>query len=892
MDTTVEVATVAQVANVADVAQAGEVATAANEGSARDGAGQGTAGRGRHGGVRPWLLLFLGISGGAVAIAVVLGLLVVATTAAAQAQTATGLGAAATTANAEAGADAAAGAIAQQILQRLQSHQGSGMILVGRDGSLAAPLQSTEALLRVTGNTVRGTVKQRFRNPGEEWLEGTYLFPLPDDAAVDHLRMRIGDKVIEGQIREKEAARREFAAARRQGQRASLVEQKRPNAFSTHVTNIAPGAVIEIELEYQQTLALRDGAWRLRFPGVVAPRYSSPADHQAGAAAARDESRPRDDGQRRSDDGRTEFVQLDEGGSRLAADPAWQAPRMRQGILLAGDFAGLVEVDSLLEAGSYELATDGDMYQPLVPEDLPPLNPIRITVEIDAGVPVVQPVSPSHRLALVSSIGDGNAARIRYRLQTIAGDEAHEVADRDFVLEWSPAAQSLPMATMRHERRGDTHYGIIVINPPSPAQSDVARLPRELTFVVDTSGSMGGESIEQARSALAFGLQRLQADDRFNIIQFNSAHSSLFPAPVAASAANLQAARRHVAGLRADGGTEMRGALGQALSPPLPTGYLGQVVFITDGAVDYEDELVSLVRQRLGNRRLFTVGIGSAPNGFFMRKAAEIGGGTFTYIGHAAEVERHMARLFEKIANPVSTDLAVTFDGGILAEPIAMPRDLYAGEPLVLAARFSELPRAIVVSGVAKVAGVDPGGDGVGSRNDAGRWRIPVAASAAPDSGLHVLWARSRIEALSDEIRQARQAGSPQEELRSRVVQLALDHHLVSAYTSLVAVDLTPVRPEDAPLHHADVPANLPAGWDREALLGQAERLRSARAAAPGAAGFVADISPAPVLARTATPAPLQLAIGLVLLALGFLLLLSRRGSRLLGGGPSAGDRR
>src|SRR5690606_1949321 len=161
--------------------------------------------------------------------------------------------------------------------QRLQAHQGSGMILACRDGPLAAPLQSTDALLRVTRNTVRGTVRQRFRNPGEEWLEGTYLFPLPDDAAVDHLRMKVGDRIIEGAIREKEAARREFADARRRGQRASLVEQKRPNAFSTHVTNIAPGAVIEIEIEYQQTLALRDGAWRLRFPGVLAPRYSRPA---------------------------------------------------------------------------------------------------------------------------------------------------------------------------------------------------------------------------------------------------------------------------------------------------------------------------------------------------------------------------------------------------------------------------------------------------------------------------------------------------------------------------------------------------------------------------------------------------------------------------------------
>ena len=610
---------------------------------------------------------------------------------------------------------------------------------------------------------------------------------------------------------------------------------------------------------------------------MVAPRYSSPIGT---------------DGSDGSDDADAQGA-----GSALAADPGWQPPRMHQGFLLAStqdqvtrpaahdpateaaavggkDFAGLVE------AGSYELAGPGDMYQPLVPEHHPALNPIRIIVEIDAGMPIVQPVSPLHRLALVSSIGDGQAGGIRYRLQTISSEEAQEVADRDFDLEWSPAATGLPMATMRHERHGDSHYGIIVVNPPTPGLGEAARLPRELTFVVDTSGSMGGESIEQARSALSFGLQRLQEGDRFNIIQFNSGHSSLFPAPVAASPANLRIARRHVAGLRADGGTEMRGAIAQALSAPLPPGHLGQVVFITDGAVDYEDELVSLVRERLRGRRLFTVGIGSAPNGFFMRKAAETGGGTFTYIGNTSEVERRMARLFEKIAHPVSTDLAVTFEGGMLAEPIDMPRDLYAGEPLVLAARFRQLPHSITVSGVAG-----------SSEHGANRWRIPVQAGAAPGSGLHVLWARRRIESLSDSIREARHTAKPQDKLREQVVHLALEHHLVSAYTSLVAVDLTPVRPADAPLRHADVPANLPAGWDRDALTGKADRARSARAAAPAAAGIVADLDQAgPVLARTATPAPLQLAIGLVLLALGFLLLLSRRGSRLLAAGTSGNE--
>ena len=720
------------------------------------------------GGVGPWLRLFLRISGGAVAIAMSLGLLVVLTATAAQAQ---GL----------------------PTLDRLQAHQGSGMILMTSSGPIVAPLQSTEARLRVTGNTVRGVVVQRYRNPGAEWLEGSYLFPLPDDAAVDHLRMKIGERVVEGQVRQKEAARREFAQARSKGQRASLVEQQRPNAFTTRVTNIAPGAMIEIELQYQQTLALRDGAWRLRLPGVVAPRYNGP-------------STPRDE----------------------------RSAQNAQGIV---------------PAGAQQFDPGSDMVQPVLAPGEPMLNPIRISVELDPGVAIVPPRSASHQVQVSSWPADGSGAT-RYGIQTIAHGEAQEVADRDFELEWSPSAAVLPTATLRHERHDGSDYGMLVINPPSLAFDAGERLHRETTFVVDTSGSMGGESIEQARSALAFGLQRLQPGDWFNIIQFNSTHASLFGAPQPVTPATLRQARRYVGSLHAEGGTEMRGAIRQALSAPLAAGLLGQVVFITDGAVDYEDELVSLVRDRIGGRRLFTVGIGSAPNGFFMRKAAEIGGGTFTFIGNTGEVERRMARLFEKIAHPASTDLAVSLDGGVLAEPIDMPRDLYAGEPLILIARFSELPRSITVSGS---AGTDVNGD-------ARRWRIPVDLNAAAGSGLHVLWARARIEILSDAIRQARHTATPQDELREKVVKLALDHHLVSDYTSLVAVDLAPVRPAGAPLQHGDMPANLPAGWEYERVFGH------------GAAA----------LAQTATPAPLQLLIGVLLLAIGFLLLLTRRGSRFI----------
>src|SRR4029450_5702446 len=152
-------------------------------------------------------------------------------------------------------------------------------------GQVAAPVLATDVDIRVTGMIARAKVHQEFTNPVAEWAEGIYVFPLPDDAAVDHLRMRVGDRIIEGMIRERAAAKAAYTQARQQGQRTSLVEQERPNVFTTSVANIPPGAAITIEIEYQQTVHYDAGEFRLRFPMVVGPPYS-PVQPPAAPAPA------------------------------------------------------------------------------------------------------------------------------------------------------------------------------------------------------------------------------------------------------------------------------------------------------------------------------------------------------------------------------------------------------------------------------------------------------------------------------------------------------------------------------------------------------------------------------------------------------------------------------
>ncbi|HEX3204079.1 MAG TPA: VIT domain-containing protein, partial [Nitrospiraceae bacterium] len=139
-----------------------------------------------------------------------------------------------------------------------------------------APLLNTNVNIAITGTLARTVLTQEFFNPSrvkDDWAEGIYVFPLPDTAAVDHLRMKVGDRTIIGEIRERAEAKRAYEQAKQEGKRTSVVEQERPNVFTVSVANIAPQDRITIEIEYQETVRYNRGEFSLRFPMVVGPRY-------------------------------------------------------------------------------------------------------------------------------------------------------------------------------------------------------------------------------------------------------------------------------------------------------------------------------------------------------------------------------------------------------------------------------------------------------------------------------------------------------------------------------------------------------------------------------------------------------------------------------------------
>ena len=577
-----------------------------------------------------------------------------------------------------------------------------------------APVLKTDVQIAVTGTIARTTVRQEFTNPSQkkgDWLEGIYVFPLPETAAVDHLRMKVGERIIEGQIKERGEAKKVYEQAKQEGKRASLVEQERPNIFTTSVANIGPGEHITVEIEYQEAVRYDQGQFQLRFPMVVGQRYIP------GTAVIVEDQDPNGS------------------GTMLDTDRVPDASRITPPV---------------------QYPSQGS------------INPVSLSLTLTPGFPVAKVESLFHPVIVISDPDGGY--QISLKRDAVP-------ADHDFHLTWAPVPSKEPTATVFTEQRNGETYAMLMLVPPTQPNDAAPRMPRDLTFVIDTSGSMAGPSIEQAKASLAAALTRLMTQDRFNVIQFNNTVRSLFPFPQPVTTAAMRKAIRYVEGLSADGGTEILPALRQALKSPQDSTRLQQIMLITDGQVGNEEELFELLTHRLGTRRVFTVGIGSTSNSHLMRKTAELGRGTFTYVGNVSEVKDKLDALFKKLEHPVLSDIQLDRTGwaGLEHYPSRIA-DLYEGEPIVLAVKAMSFPDQAMLQGQ---IGTQP-------------WSLPLSMKqATARGGLSVYWARQKISALMDEAF----TGTAEETVRKGILDIALAHHLVSKYTSLVAVDVTPARP-------------------------------------------------------------------------------------------------
>ncbi|MBY5407073.1 marine proteobacterial sortase target protein [Rhizobium leguminosarum] len=602
-----------------------------------------------------------------------------------------------------------------------------------------APRLNTDVAIDVSGPIARVKVTQRFQNPSQGWVEGTYVFPLPDNSAVDAMKMQIGERFIEGLIKPRQEAREIYEQAKAEGKKTALLEQQRPNIFTNQVANIGPGETIVVQIEYQQTIHQSGGEFSLRFPMVVAPRYNPAPIVQT--------------------------VEFNNGaGFATPRDP--------------------VENRGKIEAPALD------------PRENARINPVSLTVDLKAGFPLGDVKSSFHAVDIRQ---DGDQAR------TISLKADSVPADKDFELTWKAAPGKMPSAGLFREVIDGKTYLLAFVTPPTVPDTAAPPAKREVVFVIDNSGSMSGPSIEQARQSLALAISKLNPADRFNVIRFDDTMTDYFKGLVAATPDNREKAIAYVRGLTADGGTEMLPALQAALrnQGPVASGALRQVVFLTDGAIGNEQQLFEEITANRADARVFTVGIGSAPNTYFMTKAAEVGRGTFTAIGSTDQVASRMGELFAKLQNPAMTDITATFEG-IAAEnitPNPLP-DLYSGEPVVLTAQLPDNKPAGKLQIIGKT-GDQP-------------WRVEMdIANAANGNGISKLWARRKIDDFEARAYERQDPAALDKDIET----VALAHHLVSRVTSLVAVDVTPSRRVDQPLGSTKLPLNLPEGWDFDKVL-------------------------------------------------------------------------
>ena len=349
--------------------------------------------------------------------------------------------------------------------------QAGSLLWKMEQGYVTATTINTAVDMKISGLVARVVVRQEFRNEGNEWTEGIYVFPLPDKAAVDHMRLHIGDRFIEGEIREKEQAKKEYEQAKKAGKKTSLVQQQRANLFTTHVANVAPGELVVVEIEYLEDLRYEDGKFSIRFPMTLTPRYTNE----------------------------------DVTDASTITPPQVTASKQHRISLLAS---------------------------------------------INAGMPLEIIASRYHPVAISEKDG-------RYRVE-LANPGTQ--MDHDFELVWQPVPSERPRAMAFTETVDGKPYHLLMVMPPDQDKAPPIQMPREAIFIVDTSGSMHGVSMSQAKRAVHLAIKALQPGDLFNVIEFDSYTNALFTNSRPANDSNVANALSFVKNLQADGGTEMRPA--------------------------------------------------------------------------------------------------------------------------------------------------------------------------------------------------------------------------------------------------------------------------------------------------------------------------------------------
>ncbi len=620
----------------------------------------------------------------------------------------------------------------------------SGLFVQGEgEEARAFPLKHTDVVAEVQGNVSRVEVTQTFENPYDEPLEAVYVFPLPDEAAVDDMEIRIGDRVIKGDIKRREEAQEIYDQAVAEGRTAGLLEQERANIFTQSLANIKPGESIDVTIRYTESLKFEGNSYEFVFPMVVGPRYI-PGDRID----------PKD-------------------RSNKDTDQVPDASRITPPVLRPGQRSG---------------------------------HDINVTVTIDAGVPLKAVESTSHKIKM-SDVGG------KMQVQLAGGDT---IPNKDLVLRYNVKGRETQTTVLSQRDDRGGHFALYLV-PAVDYRADEI-VPKDVVFLMDTSGSQRGEPLAQSKALMRRFINGLNPNDTFTIIDFANTATKLSEKPLANTIANRKRALQYIERLQANGGTELMNGLNEVLSyPKAREGRLRSVVLLTDGYVGNDQEAIARIQKGLepGNR-LYSFGVGSSTNRFLLNRLAEVGRGTVQVVRQDEDTQPVVDKFFKQINRPVLTDVQVEWLGRG-ADPVLYPKqapDLFDQQPLVLFGRKEDAK-----AGRVKVTGRLANGQ---------RYEeiMEVDFDDSNNPAIGQLWGRARIKDLMNGM-----YGGETTEGVEAVTNTSLAYRLLSKYTAFVAVSEEVRVDPDGTRRTVQVPVELPEGVSYEGIFGDDQAAGFANAA-------------------------------------------------------------
>ncbi|MBL7814354.1 MAG: VWA domain-containing protein [Saprospiraceae bacterium] len=584
----------------------------------------------------------------------------------------------------------------------------------------ALPLKSTIADVKIAGTIADVTVRQTYQNKGSQPLECIYVFPASTRAAVYAMQMKVGKRIINARIREKQQARREYEAAKSEGKRTSLLEQDRPNVFQMNVANILPNDVVEVTLQYTEMIVPTEGVYQFVYPTTVGPRYNNPQNTGKNNAFA-------------------------------------ATPYLKKG-----------------EATPFVFD---------------------IQVHVNSGVPIQNIHSKTHWIDVSQSDYYHAVAKLK--------NEDGGRGNKDFVLNYQLKGEHFQSGVMLYEHK-DENFFLAMIQPPKTVKNDQIP-PREYIFIVDVSGSMNGFPLNVSKKLMRNLINNLRKSDFFNVMLFSGGNSVLSEKSLPATDENIQKAIQLIDYQQGGGGTELLPAMRRALAlPRTEKGLSRSMILVTDGYITVEKESFELIRNNLNQCNVFAFGIGSGVNRYLMEGLAHVGQGEPFIIENDSAADAQAEKFRKYINTPVLSQIKYKMEGfnAYDIEPLNVP-DVMAERPIILFGKYKGKPSgSIVIEGYS------------GRKLIKQTINVGQNVADAQNSALRYLWAREKLRYLDD----FNQDNSDDSTHIQQVVDLGLKYNLLTAHTSFVAVDETPVVDENGKLVTVKQPSALPEGVENTAV--------------------------------------------------------------------------